>query len=71
MKPFSDDALEMAVDRIGSPNSPREAAGVFMCAEAIMFDFVVPAEQAFDWLDSLEYIRKSRALAEAQAGVKP
>lgn len=68
MKLFSDDALEMAIDRVGYPNSPREAAGVYVCAESIMFDFVVPAEQAFDWLDSLEYIRKSRALAEAQAG---
>lgn len=68
MKPFSDDALEMAVDRIGAPQSAREAADVFTCAESIMFDFVVPAEQAFDWLDSLEFLRKSRALAEAQAG---
>lgn len=70
MKLFSDDALEMAIERIGPPNSPREAAGVFTCAEAIMFDFVVPAEQAFAWLDSLEYIRKARALAQAQAGAQ-
>lgn len=71
MNTFAEDALEMAIDRIGSPESPLQAAGVLVCAEAIMFDFVVPAEQAFDWLDSLEDLRKSRALAEAQAGVKP
>ena len=70
MNTFAEDALAMAIDRIGSPESPLQAAGVLVCAEAIMFDFVVLAEQAFDWLDSLEYIRKSRALAEAQAGAQ-
>ena len=67
---LSDRALALALLRTHYPRTANEAVATYSAAEVALWEFDVPSAQAFEWLDTLEYMRKSLKLAELQAGME-
>ena len=50
----------------GAPVTSFEGAILMQKAEMFLFEFEVPSDQAWDWLDAVEHIRHDRELARIQ-----